>query len=232
MSTTLYDGLMAQPIEIVHSSTVQQVADGLTAMILNGELKPGERLRENVLAENLQLSRTTVRQAVRIVEASGFVRHRANHGAIVWDPSDAEIMDAYNARYYLETTAARSISNSTSMAEVHAATKQFRAVLRSGDPYKIVEKDLAIHSAIVGLLGSKKLTAFYQQLATELRYFMYVLSTVRHEYEDPDALEAEHERIVAALETRDPTLAEKVVSETIIEHRDATRQIIAHRHSA
>lgn len=177
---------MAQPIELVHSSTVQQVADGLTAMILNGELKPGERLRESILAENFQLSRNTLRQAVRVVEAGGLIRHRANYGAIVWDPSDSEIMDVYNARYYLETTAARSISNSTSMAEIHAAMKEFRAVLRSGDPNKIVEKDFAIHSAVVGLLGSKKLTAFYQQLVTELRYFMYVLSTVKHEYEDPE----------------------------------------------
>ncbi|MBP2267787.1 DNA-binding GntR family transcriptional regulator [Pseudarthrobacter sp. PvP004] len=222
---------MAREIEIVHSSTVQQVADGLTAMILDGRLKPGERLRESVLADNLQLSRNTVREAVRIVQAGGLIRHRPNHGAIVWDPTDSEIMDVYNARYYLETTAAGSISETTSLTEVHAAMEEFRAVLHSGDPFRIVEKDLAIHSAIVGLLGSRKLTAFYQQLVTELRYFMYVLSTVKHEYEDPDALEAEHERIIDALETRDPALAQKVVSDTIIEYRDAIRQIIANRHS-
>ena len=222
---------MVQQIEIVHSSTVQQVADGLTAMILNGRLKPGERLRESVLADNLQLSRNTVREAVRIVQAGGLIRHRANHGAIVWDPTDAEIMDVYNARYHLETTAARSISANTSLTEVHEAMEEFRAVLRSGDPFKIVEKDLAIHTAIVGLLGSQKLIAFYKQLVTELRYFMYILSTAKHEYEDPDALEAEHENIIAALETRDPVLAEKVVSETIIEYRDVIRQIIAKRHS-
>ena len=223
---------MARQIEIVHSSTVQQVADGLTAMILDGRLKPGERLRESVLADNLQLSRNTVREAVRIVQAGGLIRHRPNHGAIVWDPTDSEIMDVYNARYYLETTAARSISEKTSLADVQKAMEDFRAVLRSGDAFRIVEKDLALHSAIVGLLGSRKLSAFYQQLVTELKYFMYVLSTVKHEYEDPDALEAEHQRIVAALETRDPVLAEKVVSDTIIEYRDAIRQIIANRHPA
>ena len=223
---------MARQIEIVHSSTVQQVADGLTAMILDGRLKPGERLRESVLADNLQLSRNTVREAVRIVQAGGLIRHRPNHGAIVWDPTDAEIMDVYNARYYLETTAARSISEKTSLADVQTAMEDFRAVLHSGDAFRIVEKDLALHSAIVGLLGSRKISTFYQQLVTELKYFMYVLSTVKHEYEDPDALEAEHQRIVAALETRDPALAERVVSDTIIEYRDAIRQIIANRHPA
>lgn len=222
---------MVEQIEIVHSSTVQQVADGLTAMILSGRLKPGERLRESVLADNLQLSRNTVREAVRIVQAGGLIRHRPNHGAVVWNPTDAEIMDVYNARYYLETTAARSVSDSTNLDEVHAAMEEFRAILRSGDPFKIVEKDLAIHSAIVGLLGSKKLRAFYQQLVTELRYFMFVLSTEKHEYEDPDALEAEHQNIVTALETGDPVIAEKVVSDTIIENRDVIRQIIATRHA-
>jgi DNA-binding GntR family transcriptional regulator len=223
---------MVERIELVHSSTVQQVADGLTAMILNGRLKPGERLRESVLADNLQLSRNTVREAVRIVQAGGLIRHRPNHGAVVWDPTDAEIMDVYNARYYLETTAARNVSQSTSLDEVHAAMEEFRAVLRSGDPFKIVEKDLAIHSAIVGLLGSRKLRTFYQQLVTELRYFMFVLSTKKHEYEDPDALEAEHQNIVTALETGDPVIAEKVVSDTIIENRDVIRQIIASRHAS
>jgi DNA-binding GntR family transcriptional regulator len=223
---------MAAQIEIVHSSTVQQVADGITAMILNGRLKPGERLRESVLADNLQLSRNTVREAVRIVQAGGLIRHRPNHGAMVWDPTDAEIMDVYNARYYLETTAARSVSESTNLDEVHSALEEFRNVLRSGDPFTIVEKDLAIHSAIIGLLGSRKLRAFYQQLVTELRYFMFVLSTEKHEYEDPDALEAEHQNIVTALETRDPVIAEKVISDTIIENRDVIRQIIATRHAA
>jgi DNA-binding GntR family transcriptional regulator len=222
---------MAAQIEIVHSSTVQQVADGITAMILNGRLKPGERLRESVLADNLQLSRNTVREAVRIVQAGGLIRHRPNHGAMVWDPTDAEIMDVYNARYYLETTAARSVSESTNLDEVHSALEEFRNVLRSGDPFTIVEKDLAIHSAIIGLLGSRKLRAFYQQLVTELRYFMFVLSTEKHEYEDPDALEAEHQNIVTALETRDPVIAEKVISDTIIENRDVIRQIIATRHA-
>jgi DNA-binding GntR family transcriptional regulator len=222
---------MVEQLEIVHSSTVQQVADGLTTMILNGRLKPGERLRESVLADNLGLSRNTVREAVRIVQAGGLIRHRPNHGAVVWDPTDAEIMDVYNARYYLETTAARSVSESTNLDEVHAAMDEFRAILRSGDPFKIVEKDLAIHSAMIGLLGSRKLRAFYQQLVTELRYFMFVLSTEKHEYEDPDALEAEHQNIITALETRDPFIAEKVVSDTIIDNRDVIRQIIATRHS-
>ena len=223
---------MAQQIQIVHSSTVQQVADGLTSMILDGVLKPGERLRESVLAEDLGLSRNTVREAVRIVQAGGLIRHVPNRGAIVWDPSDAEMMDVYNARFHLETTAARSISEETSLDEVHAAMDAFRAALKTGDPAEIVEKDLAIHTAIVGLLGSQKLKAFYQQLVMELRYFMFILSSERHEYEHPEELEAEHERIVAALESRDPAVAERVVADTIVEYRDVIRQIIASRHAA
>jgi DNA-binding GntR family transcriptional regulator len=223
---------MAEQIQIVHSSTVQQVADGLTSMILSGALKPGERLRESLLAENLRLSRNTVREAVRIVQAGGLIRHRPNHGAVVWDPTDAEIMDVYSARYYLETTAARSISERTSLAEVHAAMEDFRSALATGDPSNIVEKDLAIHTAIVGLLGSQKLTTFYRQLVTELRYFMFILSTEKHEYEHPEALEAEHEKIVAALESRDPVTAERVVADTIIEYRDMIREIVAARHAA
>ena len=222
---------MAEPIRIVHSSTVQQVADGLTSMILTGALKPGERIRESVLAENLQLSRNTVREAVRIVEASGLIRHRPNHGAVVWDPSDAEIMDVYTARYHLETTAARSISEATSLDEVHAAMDAFRAALKTKDPSEIVEKDLAIHAAIVGLLGSRKLRAFYEQLAMELRYFLLILSTETHEYEHPDELEAEHAKILAALESRDPVHAERVIADTIVEYRDVIRQIIAARHA-
>ena len=68
-------------------------------------------------------------------------------------------------------------------------------------------------------------------MVTELRYFMFVLSIEHHEYEDPDSLEAEHQNIVDALDSRDPVLAEKVISDTIIQYRESIRDVIAKRHS-
>jgi DNA-binding FadR family transcriptional regulator len=59
---------------------------------------------------------------------------------------------------------------------------------------------------------------------------MFVLSIEHHEYEDPDALESEHQAIVDALDSRDPILAEKVISDTIIQYRESIREIIAQRH--
>ena len=61
---------------------------------------------------------------------------------------------------------------------------------------------------------------------------MFVLSIENHEYEDPDSLEAEHQNIVDALDSRDPVLAEKVISDTIIQYRESIRQVVAQRHSA
>jgi DNA-binding GntR family transcriptional regulator len=216
-------------IEIVGRSTAQQVADGLAKLILEGEMAPGERLSEAGIARSLGLSRNTVREAVRLLEKSGLVRYHFNRGLAVWDPTDADVVDVFKARGYFERMAAVSVTPETDLSAVHAAHRIYQDALASHDAQTIVEKDLAIHQAIVGLLGSERIDKFYGELINELRYLLVILSLERHEYEDTEALAAEHQRLIDGFESRDPAVAEAAVTALIEDNLEMLRGVIAGR---
>lgn len=118
---------VADRIQIVGRSSAQQIADGLMDMILEGELKPGERIRELVIAEQLGgISRNTVREAVRLLQGTGLVRYVFNRGLAVWNPSDEEVLDIYRARLHLETAAAASVGYDTDLTSLNAAMEPSR----------------------------------------------------------------------------------------------------------
>jgi DNA-binding GntR family transcriptional regulator len=217
-------------IEIVGRSTAQQVADGLANLILEGEMVPGERLSEAGIARSLGLSRNTVREAVRLLEKSGLVRYHFNRGLAVWDPTDADVVDVFKARSYFERMAAAAITPDTDLSAVRAAHRSYGDALASRDAQTIVEKDLAIHQALVGLLQSERIDKFYGELINELRYLLVILSLERHEYEDTEALAAEHQRLVDGFESRDPAVAEAAVTALLDENLELVRSVIAGRH--
>lgn len=220
---------VADRIRIVGRSSAQQIADGLMDMILEGELKPGERIRESVIAEQLGISRNTVREAVRLLQGTGLVRYVFNRGLAVWNPSDEEVLDIYRARLHLETAAAASVGYDTDLTPLTAALDALKVAMLTEDPRTIVEKDLDIHRAIVGLMNSPRLNKFYDELLGDLRYFLLILSLDHHEYESGSALEDEHQRIVAAFASRDPELARTTIAGIITENRDEVRKILASR---
>jgi DNA-binding GntR family transcriptional regulator len=220
---------VADRIQIVGRSSAQQIADGLMDMILEGELKPGERIRESVIADALGISRNTVREAVRLLQGTGLVRYTFNRGLVVWDPSDEEVLDIYRARLHLERTAATHLGPDTDLEPLVAAMDAFKDSLLTEDPRTIVENDLAIHRAIVGLLESPRLDKFYAELLADLRYFLLVLNLDHHEYELGSGLLDEHERIVTAFMSRDPIIARDTITEVITENRDEVRKILAAR---
>ncbi|WCT74437.1 GntR family transcriptional regulator [Sphingomonas naphthae] len=86
-----------------HSPVVsQRVADLLAERILSGELKPGERIKQDVLTEELNISRIPVRDALRILESRGLVSLRANAGARVTSMTTHDMEVSYKIRERLE----------------------------------------------------------------------------------------------------------------------------------
>ncbi|WP_142254135.1 FCD domain-containing protein, partial [Mycobacterium sp. NS-7484] len=120
----------------------------------------------------------------------------------------------------------------TDLLPLVAAMEEFKSALKTEDPRTIVEKDLAIHQAIVGMMNSPRLDKFYSELLSDLRYFLLVLSLDHHEYESGSGLLAEHQRIVAAFASRDPQHARTTIAEIITENRDEVRKILAGRKPA
>ncbi|WP_199253926.1 GntR family transcriptional regulator [Mycolicibacterium mengxianglii] len=211
------------------TSTAQQVADGLSDAIMRGEMAPGAPIRESTIAASLGISRNTVREAVRMLEAGGLVRHTMHHGAAVVDPSQEDLAELYRARISLELSAAATPRTPEELAPVRAALHALMAAYETHDPAAIAEKDLAFHAAIVSMLGSKRIDEFYAQLARELRFFLVVLSVEDREFESQEGVIEEHTSIMAALETGNPDKARAVLEEILTVNAQRVAAIFANR---
>ncbi|HEY2220991.1 GntR family transcriptional regulator [Actinomycetospora sp.] len=204
------EGLTAG-MTVRRTTTAQQVADGLAERILDGRIAPGARLRESAIATDLKIARPTVREAVRMLELRGLVRYEVNRGAVVISPTPQELATLYAARAELEVAAVASPRPPEAIARVRAALEDLSRAAATHDPELIVERDLAFHAALVGMLGARRLDDFYAQLTQELRVYLLVLSVSDREYEHSDAVVAEHSAIVEALDSGDPDHAAAVV---------------------
>src|SRR3954454_16700008 len=150
-------------IELRRSTTAQQVADALSERILAGAFAPGDRLRESAIATELGIAPNTVREAVRILQLGGLVRHEVNRGAVVISPTAENVDALYTARERLETAAVSRVPSSEQLTAIVEAFDALAQAADSRDARLIVDKDLALHSAIVRLLNSSRLEEFYAE---------------------------------------------------------------------
>jgi DNA-binding GntR family transcriptional regulator len=190
------DGLVVQ-----RSTAAQQVAAGLASRIVEGAFGPGVRLRESAIASELGVARNTVREAVRILELSGLVRHEVNRGAVVIAPTPEKVEALYIARERLETAAAARPAEPEHLAALRRAYDELAEAATTHEVLRIVDLDLAFHSAIVAMLDSDRIDAFYAELMVELRFYLMVLSVEDREFERPRDLLAEHEAILKGIES-------------------------------
>ncbi|CAB4806511.1 unannotated protein [freshwater metagenome] len=223
---TTYEG-----ISIRRVSTASQVAEALTELILRGEIKAGAHLRENALVSSLGVSRNTIREAVRLLEQGGLVHHEFNFGAVVIEPSIDDLTDLYNARLHIEGAAARVKATSEQIATVRSAYDALSIKAQDGHAREIALKDLDFHAAIAGLLGSKRIDAFFAQIKVELRFYLQVLAFEDHEYDHPNVLIREHGTIMDAIEAGDSVRTVKAVTDHIQANSRRLTEILMIRNS-
>lgn len=133
------------------ATRAEEIAAALEDEIVQGELAPGQRLDEQVLGKRFSVSRTPVREALRLLAASGLVALEPRLGAIVARPTVSEIFDLFELVGEMEAVAARlacermSDHNRAQIEETHAAC---RAAGRSGDADAYIARNDAFHTAI------------------------------------------------------------------------------------
>lgn len=105
-------------LELQEMSQGEAAYKKLHAAILQGQYKPGDRLREVDVSSQLGLSRTPVREALRKLESDGIVEHKPRIGAVIRRLSQPEVVELYEMRLVLERTAAQMAAKHASAAEI------------------------------------------------------------------------------------------------------------------
>ncbi|ARP87532.1 GntR family transcriptional regulator [Bordetella genomosp. 9] len=115
--------------KLVRRTTVDLVLDALRQRILCGQLRPGEALRQEALAEELGVSRIPVREAIRRLEAEGLVSVHAHRGAFVCPVSSTEVIETFELRLQVEPWLfgeAIRVAKGTTLTQARAALEETR----------------------------------------------------------------------------------------------------------
>lgn len=201
-------------------ATGQTAYQAVYDMIALGDLAPGDRLRETDLAKRIGLSRTPVREAIRRLEAEGIVSHMPRVGAVVKTLSQQEIVELYEMRIMLETSAASMAAKHASLAETRTLEALNAQMLDArNDPARVAELNRQFHTCIVNAARNRYLANSYHNLANALVVLGHTT------LDTPDRVKSvvsQHQAIIDALIKGDAKEAKDVMAvhmETSLDHR-------------
>ncbi len=179
------------------------VFENLREAILEGRLEPGQRMMEIQLAEQLGVSRTPVREAIRKLELEGLVIMIPRKGAYVADVSIKDILEVLEIRAILEGLAASLAATRMSdeeIDELEMISYQFKKCYQKDDIEGMIEKDVEFHDRIFNSARNEKLNHIVQGLREQIYRFRV---TYISEYNKAKELVEEHENILEAISQRD-----------------------------
>lgn len=209
-------------LHIDRSANAQQQAYSyLRARIFAGELRGGTKLNPAEIANTLGLSRMPVREALRQLDAEGYVEMRPNRGAVVTQLTSAEIEDLFEMRAALEGIAVR---HAMQFIDKHAIDELIAlkdAMERSAhDAAKWIRLHSDFHQFICELGKRPRLALEIARLRNAVQPYLRIHVA---EYESVEMADREHDRLLNALLTGDAEIAQ----ESMLEHiREASKRIL------
>ncbi|WP_433516783.1 GntR family transcriptional regulator [Nonomuraea sp. CA-143628] len=179
--------------------------------IISGGLRPGEHIVEASLSRELGVSRGTLRESLRPLEAEGLIVSDGRGHMLVRELLSGEILEVFEVREALEVLAATKLAKREDRLAIAAELRQLLVPLRSLDLAfgKQIELDLGFHARLVQLVGSETLMSTWGRLIGQIEMMIIAAGPQRA----ADRMRyAEHVAIADAIETGDPAHVAAVVS--------------------
>lgn len=216
---------MSAPMRLVHNSLHEEVAVLLRDQIFAGTLAPGSFIDEAALCESLKISRTPLREALKVLASEGLVRHEPRRGSFVNQVTEQDLDEIFPVIALLEGRCAFEAARNASDADIaaldvlHARLEQHALAKRVNDYYAT---NFAIHEAIITLANNRWLA----QAIADLRKILKLAR--QQQLHAPGRLEQslnEHLAIYAALRARDCEGADAAMRTHLARQREALRAL-------
>lgn len=185
------------------ASLPQQIAAVIRHRIVHDEIKPGRPIRERRLAEELQVSRTPLRDALKILALEKLVEHIPNRGAVVIDLSPDDISDMLLVYIELDALGGRlacRLGTETDFLRVERHIHRMEMATRDNDRIAYFRANQAFHLAIVAASRSKCTIEFHANLNLRLNRVRYLSILTNDQWMDRSD---DHSKLLAALRNRD-----------------------------
>jgi DNA-binding GntR family transcriptional regulator len=192
--------------------------------VLEGNLRPGEILVETALGKRFGVSRTPIREALRMLEQDG-VLERVNRGMRVRQTSPEEVLEIYGVRGILEGAAARDAASKRTDYDLATLDRIFGAMVeaKTATPQEMAAVNRSFHQAIWQASGNRTLTEMLERLAVHLR--RYPATTYLRAGRWEEALE-EHRQLLEAIRGKNPDTAGEVAERHMRAARDIRLDMI------
>ena len=217
---------MAEIIEISRLALHDQVAARLRTMLVEGQIAPGAKLNERELCEQLRVSRTPLREAIKLLAAEGLVDLLPNRGAVAVKLTEADVLNTFEVLAMLEgmsgELAAQRISDGE-LAEVRALHYEMMACFARRDLSGYYRINAQIHAAINDAAKNPVLTSTYRSINARVQSLRF--RTNQNDAKWKSAV-AEHERMLEALTARDAAALRKVLVEHLLRKRDTVLELM------
>ncbi|MCL5123090.1 MAG: GntR family transcriptional regulator [Deltaproteobacteria bacterium] len=199
----------------------QEVVERLRQRIYNYDLKPGEWIDEQALAESFGISRTPLREALKVLNSEGLVVLKPRRGCFVSEITEQDLDEIFPVMALLEGRCAYDAVRKAKpkdikrLNEIHSRLEKYAA---AGDIDRFYEQNYIFHEAVQKLAGN----LWLQKTVGDLRKFLKLLRG--RQLKLPGRLEAslkEHRLIMAAFHNQNPSAAEKIMHDHLIAQRMA-----------
>ena len=195
----------------------QGVADRLLAEIVKGLLSPGERIVERVWAQKFGVAQASIREAINILEKSGFVTKESGQSARVICLSEGDVAQLYQVRGALEGLAAHQAALSQpDVSELNAIVSAMRMAAAENNAEALVDRDLKFHLELCKLAGNPHLLEHAARILLPFfAFFRLRLSASRQGVSTWDKDVEAHQKIVDLISEGEAELAEHYVKKAM-----------------
>jgi len=220
---------MAKPTPRPRQTAADQAYAGIIDLILNHELRPGERTSVNLLAARLSLGRTPVKEAITRLQTEGLLSVVGRSGTMVNSIGRNQVEQLFPLRQLLEDFAADGAVVNVTPEQL----KTLRGLLQEmkehssnrsdliGSAANFIRANVAFHSLIVSAAGNPYLSRLYSQLQMHLQILTYLVQR-GFDLKAAERRQREHELIARALAARNA----KALKKALRDHSKTTERVI------
>ena len=212
---------------IERRSLHRAVADQIRDMIVEGELPPGERINEGALSDQFGISRTPLREALKVLASEGLVELRPNRGTRVAPITPEEVGELFEVVSGIERLAGELASlrmSDRDFERLQALHDRMEQHYEAGERHEYFRLNQQIHNTIVSLAGNTVLNATHASLMVRVRRARYMA------IQSPDRWHEsvqEHRAIMQALKARDSAKAGDLILHHVRRTGETVKQFFA-----
>jgi DNA-binding GntR family transcriptional regulator len=206
----------------LHDVVVSRIRD----MIIEGLIDVGARIHEGQLCQQLGVSRTPLREALKVLASEGLVELVPSRGAVVCRLTHKDVRDMMDVLAYLEQMAAHLTCKNASDTQIlevcrlHGEMLEFYA---TRDRLRYFKLNQRIHSTLIALSGNESLYLVHDILQTRMKRIRYIGDRTEESWA---AAVAEHEEMIAALKARDGQRLSTVMVDHVMKSWERVKSVI------